>query len=593
MSEQCANPLLLGWIKEWLDQARERNSKGVTVYKKAYESMKACPLEFEHPSQAQQLSGLGPKLCDRLTEKLKAHCAEHGLPMPEPPGQRNKRTSDIGVADQPAKKPRKTKPYVPALRSGAYALLLGLATIGENASQGMTKAHLIEVAQQWCDSSFTAPTDPTKFYTAWNSMKTLVQKDLVYEHGRPLRKYALSEDGWEVAKRIQKTLPGSAQMAFAGSDSQGQTSQGASATGALPIDDDDDDDEGQLENESQSTIPRFSAANTDGPTDPIPLPPGSFTIQLVLDTREVRTSTDRDYIANELIKQDITPQVRALELGDAMWVAKCRDPTSLSRYGEEGDEVMLDWIVERKRLDDLIGSIKDGRFHEQKFRLRRSGVKHVIYLIEEFSVTHPDAASGAQKYQEMVASAIASTQVVNGYFIKKTKNLDDSIRYLARMTLLLRKMYGAYDSPSQEPSSSQPAASSKVSLIPTRSISSTQSYLTLLDSLRAQDDSLTYGLTFSTFSALSSKSDVLSLRDIFLKMLMCTRGVTGEKALEIQRHWQTPRGLVEAYMALEPKDREVMVSNRLQSLVGRKKIPKAVSKRIAEIWGEGSQNRRT
>ena len=31
MSEECANPLLLGWIQEWLDQARERNSKGVTV----------------------------------------------------------------------------------------------------------------------------------------------------------------------------------------------------------------------------------------------------------------------------------------------------------------------------------------------------------------------------------------------------------------------------------------------------------------------------------------------------------------------------------------------------------------------------------
>ena len=32
MSESCANPLLLGWIKEWLDQARERNSKGFTVF---------------------------------------------------------------------------------------------------------------------------------------------------------------------------------------------------------------------------------------------------------------------------------------------------------------------------------------------------------------------------------------------------------------------------------------------------------------------------------------------------------------------------------------------------------------------------------
>lgn len=54
-------------------------------YKKAYESMKACPLEFQHPSQAQQLNGLGPKLCDRLTDKLKAYCEENGLPMPEHP----------------------------------------------------------------------------------------------------------------------------------------------------------------------------------------------------------------------------------------------------------------------------------------------------------------------------------------------------------------------------------------------------------------------------------------------------------------------------------------------------------------------------
>lgn len=47
--------------------------------------MKACPLEFQHPSQAQQLNGLGPKLCDRLTEKLKAYCEENGLPMAEHP----------------------------------------------------------------------------------------------------------------------------------------------------------------------------------------------------------------------------------------------------------------------------------------------------------------------------------------------------------------------------------------------------------------------------------------------------------------------------------------------------------------------------
>lgn len=478
---------------------------------------------------------------------------------------------------------------MPALRSGPYALLLGLATLGEDAGQGMTKAHLIEVAQPYCDSSFTAPPDPTKFYTAWNSMKTLVQKDLVYEHGRPLRKYALSEEGWEVAKRIQKTLPGASSniAASTGGNSRTQPSQMPPPAGNRSLPNDNDDD---IVIQEQPTFRPGLAAHMDGPTEPFMLPPGSFTVELVLDTREVRTKEDRDYIANNLIEKGIKPQVRALELGDVMWVAKCRDPTYLARYGEEGDEVMLDWILERKRLDDLIGSIKDGRFHEQKFRLRRSGIKNVIYLVEEFKVTHNDSTSGsAATYQEMAASAMASTQVVNGYFLKKTRELDESIRYLARMTRLLRKMYGADDSSSDDPQPSQTGAASKptsVTVIPSRRITSTKSYLSLMDELRAKEPSVTYGVTFSTFSAIASKSNTLSLRDIFLKMLMCIRGLTGERALEIQKRWPTPRHLVEAYMALEPSERETLMSDELQSLVGRKKFGKVLSKKIAEVWGE-------
>jgi crossover junction endonuclease MUS81 len=45
------------------------------------------------------------------------------------------------------------------------------------------------------------------------------------------------------------------------------------------------------------------------------------------------------------------------------------------------------------------------------------------------------------KWQEAVESAIASTQVVNGYFVKKTQKMDDTICYLARMTILLKSLY--------------------------------------------------------------------------------------------------------------------------------------------------------
>lgn len=170
---------------------------------------------------------------------------------------------------------------------------------------------------------------------------------------------------------------------------------------------------------------------------PILLKPGEFTIHLIIDSREVRTKNDRDYIHDELNKKGVNHFVRPLELGDFFWVAKCNDPDLLTRHGEEGDEIALDWIIERKRLDDLVGSIKDGRFHEQKFRLFKSGVKNVVYIIEEFSIS----SESVLKYQEVIQTAIASTQVVNGYFVKRTQKLDDTIRYLARMTGILKALY--------------------------------------------------------------------------------------------------------------------------------------------------------
>ncbi|EEH44630.2 uncharacterized protein PADG_00919 [Paracoccidioides brasiliensis Pb18] len=650
--DSCANPLLLEWVKGWLDQARERNSKGFNVYKKAYDSMKACPLTFNHPSEAQQLNGFGPKLCDRLTVKLNAYCVQNGLPLPELPKQARKRTVNDGNAEgQTAKKPKKVKPYVPILRSGPYGLLLGLASVNENSSLGLTKQQLIELAQPYCDVSYSVPPDPSKFYTAWNSMKTLVQKDLVYEYGRvSSRRYLLTEDGWEIAKKIKKTLPKEGSDGFQSGYSQtsqiGEISSGnpigshrlVDRTTPLPsaleprsplrhpspkrttIDLDDFD----FLDRSNQGIPRVqdisanigrpTSSNGDSPPQskgislsassikPIALAPDSFTVELVLDVREIRSTRDRDYISNELSKKGINPIVRSLEVGDVLWVAKCKDPTFLTRHGEEGDEVMLDWIVERKRLDDLVSSIKDGRFHEQKFRLRRSGVRNAVYLIEDFA----DAGITGSKYHEHVASAIASTQVVNGYFVKQTRSLDDTIRYLARMTKLLRGIYTTSTPTTTASASNQ----SPLLIIPTKHITSPQSYLDLLAYLRSQQNHThnptqstrrsTFTVTFPTFSSLASKSEMLTLRDIFLKMLMCTRGVTADKALEIQRHWQTPREFVEAFEeAYHGRSgggtgrgrsggtaaMENMVFEKLGGLVGRKKIGKLVSKKIAEIWG--------
>ena len=115
--------------------------------------------------------------------------------------------------------------------------------------------------------------------------------------------------------------------------------------------------------------------------DTIVLPAGSFEVRMVLDMREIRTTTDRDYISGELKKQGITPVMRALPLGDVLWVAEVNplyaDSLKAANIGDEDEgklEVVLEHILERKRLDDLISSIKDGRFHEQKFQIAQ--VRH-------------------------------------------------------------------------------------------------------------------------------------------------------------------------------------------------------------------------
>ncbi|KAK5987398.1 Crossover junction endonuclease MUS81 [Cladobotryum mycophilum] len=581
---ECANPQLLAWVKEWLDTARERNSKGITTYKHAFDSLKACPITFEHPASLQQLKGFGPKLCERLEDKLRKHCQQNGLPMPEHPQSRkaaeraaNQAAADDAEGARPKKKTRQPKAYVPSFRSGAYALLVGLSNLSEDASSSMTKAELIEAAQPHCDSSFTAPSDPTKFYTAWNSMKTLVQKELIYERGRPLRRYALTDEGWAVVNRIKETSQWKSGQNAGDREEPRQRAELHSAsnsreqvTSPEPVEPmhatqttslyQDVVSEGTVVSED-SELPTFT---------PIRLPPGSFTVELLLDVREVRAKTDRDYMQEELTKQGIKPIMRSLELGDVQWIAKCHDSTLLSRNGAEGDEVVLDWIVERKRLDDLIGSIKDGRFHEQKFRLKRSGVKKVVYLIEEISM---DSAS-YQRYEEAVQSAIASTQVVNGYFVKRTLKMDDTIKYLARLTAMLKRTY----------------ESKPLNVIPTKCITA-QNYSRLLQHVREKEPSVGYYVTYPAFASLASKSETMTLRDVFLKMLMTTRGLTGERALEIQRKWKTPYDFVKAFETCGTgeqgkKRKRELVATQMTHLVGRKKISKALSQKIAEVWGD-------
>lgn len=71
--------------------------------------------------------------------------------------------------------------------------------------------------------------------------------------------------------------------------------------------------------------------------------------------------------------QSFTLQTRQLPVGDALWIA---------RHKVLRHEYVLDFIVERKRVDDLWSSIKDNRYKEQKLRLQVKFCLHYFqYLL--------------------------------------------------------------------------------------------------------------------------------------------------------------------------------------------------------------------
>ncbi|GFP84258.1 crossover junction endonuclease mus81 [Phtheirospermum japonicum] len=103
----------------------------------------------------------------------------------------------------------------------------------------------------------------------------------------------------------------------------------------------------------------------------LPMPPLAFgekfgdvyEVILILDNREqfaIKGSRSRKIIENICSQFQIQIDVRRLPVGDGIWIA---------RHKYLGSEYVLDFIVERKKVDDLRHSIRDNRYRDQKMRL--------------------------------------------------------------------------------------------------------------------------------------------------------------------------------------------------------------------------------
>lgn len=290
--------------------------------------------------------------------------------------------------------------------------------------------------------------------------------------------------------------------------------------------------------------------------------PHEYEIVLVLDSREIQMKNDRGYFQRKLAENGVKFITRSMDLGDVIWIARKIGNTN------QNEELFLDYVVERKRLDDLVSSIKDGRYIEQKTRLKRSGAEKVIYVVEEYN--RADAVNfGIQAVQ----TAMSSLQIIDGFFLKTTESVDETIAFFVSVTKLMNQIY----------------KDTTLYTIPGHIITR-QNYLGLKKACKEKSNHYSmeksaYLITYPIFSQLNTKNGGTTIHGIFIRMLSTIQGVNAERALSLTKIYPTPNALLKAYDGKTPQQGKILAKEATQHEIGRRRWATKISERLYNLFG--------
>jgi len=260
----------------------------------------------------------------------------------------------------------------------------------------------------------------------------------------------------------------------------------------------------------------------------------AYDVILILDDREkfaTKGSRSRNIVENICSEFNIKIEVRRLPVGDCIWIAR-------HKYLET--EYVLDFIAERKNVDDMRSSIRDNRYRDQKLRLQRSGFKKLIYILEG-DPNHSDAA-------ESIKTACFTTEILEGFDVLRTHGLGETLRKYGYLTKSIYQYY----------------------------------------KLRVNDNDQSKGAascpSFDSFVKRCQDLDKMTISDVFAIQLMQVPQVTEEIAIAVLDMYPTLLSLASAYSHLEAdvSAQEEMLRNRSNNV-----ICASASKNIFKlVWGE-------
>lgn len=130
-------------------------------------------------------------------------------------------------------------------------------------------------------------------------------------------------------------------------------------------------------------------------------------VEIVIDSRELKLK--------EIIPKDLNLNIefKNLDLGDIV-------------FKKDNKEIL---IVERKTINDLYSSIRDGRYKEQKIRLLENyNINQILYIIEDTNNTY-------KLNKSIIMGAILNMTFRDKIKIVKTKNLNETLEHI----ILLKK----------------------------------------------------------------------------------------------------------------------------------------------------------
>ncbi|SSD59714.1 related to Crossover junction endonuclease MUS81 [Saccharomycodes ludwigii] len=586
----------------------------------------------------------------------------------------------LDITKKKKRKVSKKRRYVPSKNSGGYAVLLALLSLFFEAKDGATKSEVIDIATNFCSSSFSSNPSANDFYNAWSCTKTLVKHELVLECNgkRKPQRYRLSETGFELALSMKKIdnivfenesyfnrkLRAEQNTYKQGSKSSTKrkpTSSGSSTSSFSDISENDHvndksantSDEmtanlsdllsailkknttttattlGQVNNKKAWENPislnrnnstdlasytnghtynykkenrpllRMNTIATETVTEHIdnindgsilmdhnnpqniqPLKgfndqilrarfeginyqlwePGSYDIVLYIDQREIKAQNQRDFFSKALRTRGVYNEIKSLNLSDMLWVA---------RHKKTGVECCLNFMIERKRLDDFASSVKDNRFLDQKHRLLETGCQNIFYLVEETTSRPLQHMAGALK------TSIWHTIIYSGFHVKRTSNSDDTVAWLVSLHKTIVTYY----------------QDKKILMLSPKSFSKKNEYRETLNKFRNQFERKNSNIEcchkFEHFQEVLGKSSLLTVKELYLRCLLAVKGVSLDKALAIQSEFPTLKSLLMAYRCCKTElEASRLIMDVLKDMPGNKKIGKSLSNIIYKTFGE-------